>query len=213
MWSFFPAQSWDLSRKDARALGSGGVSLDFRFLSQLKVPEALRESTSGSLPELCVLSWRRDGGLQTPREAWRANLGTVHESRFFPTANLPSGQGDHSRSGVRSLVSLAGLAKMLSHSLPDSCIGSDQPIKVPLLFPRLARCHGDAEGASTRPEELVRFSGASVPSVQAAAERLGRGSPTIVQVGGHPWTFLPVPPHPRQTGRGDLGARASLTLR
>lgn len=78
-------------------------------------------------------------------------------------------------------MSLEGRAKMLTHPLPDFCISSDQPIKVPLLFPRLAGCHGDAEGASTRPEELVRFSGTSVPSVQAAAECPGRGSPTIVQ--------------------------------
>lgn len=55
------------------------------------------------------------------------------------------------------------------NSVTSGFLGSDQPIKVPLLFPRLAGCHGDAEGSPTRPGELARSSGASVSSVQAAA--------------------------------------------
>lgn len=55
------------------------------------------------------------------------------------------------------------------NSVTSGFLGSDQPIKVPLLFPRLAGCYGDAEGSPTRPGELARSSGASVSSVQAAA--------------------------------------------
>lgn len=67
----------------------------------------------------------------------------------------------------RGVLSVAGWARKLAHF--RVLLGSDQPIKVPLFFPRLAGCHGDAEGSPTRPGELARSSGASVSSVQAVA--------------------------------------------
>lgn len=129
-------------------------------------PEAVHQSASGSLPDLLVLPWRWDGGVPIPRDARRANLEIAPESRLFLASSLPLGQRDHFRSVLGSLVSLDGRANSFTSGF---LLGHDQPIKVPLPFPRLAGCHGDAEGSPTRPGELARSSGASVSSVQVAA--------------------------------------------
>lgn len=67
---FLPPQPWDLSRKDSLALGLGeGVPENSHFRPQPIEPEALRQSASGSLPALCLLPWRWDGGVQILRDA------------------------------------------------------------------------------------------------------------------------------------------------
>ena len=114
-----------------------------------------------------MLPWRWDGGFQIPRDARRANLRTAHDSGLFPVSSVPLGQRDHVRSGVGSLVSLDGRANSLTSGF--FWVAISQSKSRSFSPPRLAGCHGDAEGSPTRPGELARSSGASVSSVQAVA--------------------------------------------
>lgn len=133
------------------------------------------------------------------RDARRANLGTAPESCLSPASCFPLGQRDHFRSDVGSLVSLDGRANSLTSGFLLGG-GSYQPIKVPLLFPRVSqvvmvtqRAHPRVQG-SWPGLRVPRFPPSKLRPRRGKAERVQLGSPTIVQVGGqmrlHPWLHL-----------------------
>lgn len=169
---------------------------DSHFRRQPIAPEALPQFTSGSLPGLCVLPWRWDGGVKILRDARRANLGNAHEFCLFPASSLPLRQRHHFRSSVGSLVTLDRRANSLTSGFLLG-EGSDHPIKVSLFFPRVSQVAMVTQRARPRVQgswpglRVPRFPLSRLRPHRGKAERVQLGSPTIVQVGGqlrlHPW--------------------------